>query len=1219
MIETLRFEIAFDSEADARAGHFGLGDFAANRVATVIGEVFDEFSGDEDVLRLDTLELDIGRFRLGEFASEAEARLREAVRRALRACSKASGPATAITVSQSSRTEADFELLWRLLHRGTLPWSAARTRDLAFDDLVARVLEAHGDRLVRSLRGSPVLPQLLSRIARQWSQDQLRRLALLLSPSGADAVTGRLAAVPEIRDDSSTALASAWTDLLLMLSVGSGADPSTRMREAHRAAFEAGLADARLAPTVWKALLIDEPDYLRARLARYGQGPAWRRRFALSLTPGQWRELMGLWAAPTDVDGVLAAMSGIEDWAIRSDLAPQAALASLREGLLARLFADRWDRLGLADGIASLVRSLADLEGRHPVETASALVGALPDGDRAPALRQRLRLLLDALGQSSAPLPGALEADLARNEISSEAWKALLQLERRTLAGRLVYHGQSTAWRRGFAKALTPERWRFVLGLWAEPADAQLVLIVFQQTAAWGAEPAFSRAELTAGLGEALLTHLLVESRDRLDVAAVVQRLVITRAEFEDLTPARAASQVVEHSPADDQPRLRAALRALLDGDAGVTARRAPHSSERQRWRDDVDAQLVEARLSDEPWGSLLAWEPAWLAERLRRHGGTAAWRGAFAQGLTQVRLSEVLALWARPPDARLVAALTGRVEPWRLGRQTARTMAVLLKSWLLDYLLIAPFQRFEADAALRYLVLRRAQYDDLDPAQVSGSLAFAWAPNDDSSAVHVELSSRLRQTAKGFIDFIDAPLPRVLHRSRLQQALHIGALPPSTQTLLREALSHDRTWLVTALRRGGFSASRLQLARVSKAEARARRAATPALRAATHAFWAETTGGRPFGISPRPAYRAGRSVSTISEWTAHSQDWLSAADIRRLSSRLVPAEAGLRQLESLSEDKRRTLFRLLRPAAAAALDSLDLLSRALSDSGTPGPQEPLAQFNWRFLLREFFEEEREFDAAGFVARWFASLTGDAPNGEASETRARLAGALEPADRQSDAGAPGQGRADNLQFSGLSADIVRALRAGRGGAEPEVAARPIDPPTPDPLSDETLYVANAGMVLAGPYLPTLFERVGLTREGAFIDDRAVERAVHLLQFLVDGGDPAFEHALVLNKLLCGLDIAIPIGRDFVVSQAERETIEGLLRTMIQRWSILGATSIAGLRETFFQREGALTLRPEMWRLLVEPRSFDMLLDKVPWGFATLKLPWMAQVLHVDWR
>ncbi|HEX7944708.1 MAG TPA: contractile injection system tape measure protein, partial [Phenylobacterium sp.] len=59
--------------------------------------------------------------------------------------------------------------------------------------------------------------------------------------------------------------------------------------------------------------------------------------------------------------------------------------------------------------------------------------------------------------------------------------------------------------------------------------------------------------------------------------------------------------------------------------------------------------------------------------------------------------------------------------------------------------------------------------------------------------------------------------------------------------------------------------------------------------------------------------------------------------------------------------------------------------------------------------------------------------------------------------------------------------------------------------------------------------------------------------------------------------------------------------------------------VAGLRESFFQRQGALTAEAEAWRLKVQPRAFDMLIDQIPWGFTTQRMPWMAQVLYVDWR
>jgi hypothetical protein len=107
--------------------------------------------------------------------------------------------------------------------------------------------------------------------------------------------------------------------------------------------------------------------------------------------------------------------------------------------------------------------------------------------------------------------------------------------------------------------------------------------------------------------------------------------------------------------------------------------------------------------------------------------------------------------------------------------------------------------------------------------------------------------------------------------------------------------------------------------------------------------------------------------------------------------------------------------------------------------------------------------------------------------------------------------------------------------------------------------------------------------------------------------------------LVLNKLLCGVPPAMPLPREVVLQAREQDAGGQLLQTVISHWNALGSTSVQGLRETFLQREGRLQRDDEAWRLRVAPRAFDMLLDRLPWGYATLKLPWMKGVLHVDWR
>lgn len=163
-------------------------------------------------------------------------------------------------------------------------------------------------------------------------------------------------------------------------------------------------------------------------------------------------------------------------------------------------------------------------------------------------------------------------------------------------------------------------------------------------------------------------------------------------------------------------------------------------------------------------------------------------------------------------------------------------------------------------------------------------------------------------------------------------------------------------------------------------------------------------------------------------------------------------------------------------------------------------------------------------------------------------------------------------------------------------------------------------VGNAGLVLLAAYLPRLFAHLRLTGPDGFVDTAAAERAVHLTQWMADGIDaPADEHALVLNKLLCGLPLHTPLGRDAAVEPAAREVATQLLQAVIAHWSALGRTSVAGLRETFLQREGRLQRREGGWQLQVAPRAFDMLLDRLPWSIAIIRLPWMEGAIHVEWR
>lgn len=162
-------------------------------------------------------------------------------------------------------------------------------------------------------------------------------------------------------------------------------------------------------------------------------------------------------------------------------------------------------------------------------------------------------------------------------------------------------------------------------------------------------------------------------------------------------------------------------------------------------------------------------------------------------------------------------------------------------------------------------------------------------------------------------------------------------------------------------------------------------------------------------------------------------------------------------------------------------------------------------------------------------------------------------------------------------------------------------------------------VNNAGIVLAATYIPMLFDRLVFTQDKQFISQNTQHQALFCLQRLVADTQETPEYQLVLNKVLSGIPIESPIERHVPLPDNATEIIESMLNAIIGHWHALGSTSIEGLRSTFIQRNGQLREEDENWQLDVTPGPYDMLLDQLPWGFQTIKYPWMDKPLFVSWR
>lgn len=163
-----------------------------------------------------------------------------------------------------------------------------------------------------------------------------------------------------------------------------------------------------------------------------------------------------------------------------------------------------------------------------------------------------------------------------------------------------------------------------------------------------------------------------------------------------------------------------------------------------------------------------------------------------------------------------------------------------------------------------------------------------------------------------------------------------------------------------------------------------------------------------------------------------------------------------------------------------------------------------------------------------------------------------------------------------------------------------------------------IYVPLAGTVLAHPFLPALFDKLGWLREDRFVDRAAQEKAVHLLYYIATQQQQPLEAELTLFKLLCGLKLDSPVPRMLNLSSTETGEAERMLQALIEHWPAVEGSSTEELRGTFFLREAKLVSNDLGWHLTVEQSGYDVLLARLPWGLSPIMHPWMERMIWVDW-
>lgn len=174
---------------------------------------------------------------------------------------------------------------------------------------------------------------------------------------------------------------------------------------------------------------------------------------------------------------------------------------------------------------------------------------------------------------------------------------------------------------------------------------------------------------------------------------------------------------------------------------------------------------------------------------------------------------------------------------------------------------------------------------------------------------------------------------------------------------------------------------------------------------------------------------------------------------------------------------------------------------------------------------------------------------------------------------------------------------------------------------PEPFlekENDQIGVQNAGLILLHPFLKQFFTTTGIVGKQGILAPENFDLAVHSLHFLATGNENTFEGNLIMEKFLCGVPLKMPVQKMSLLTESTKIEANELLSEVVRNWPALKNTSSDGLRQLFIQRDGKLIQEDAKYRLIVERKAQDVLLEKLNWNIALIKLPWISKILFTEW-
>jgi hypothetical protein len=1197
------FNVSFDSQAEAFEQQSRLRSFVSERLVAAAGEVLAKLDpADGRILRMDELQIDLGRIPLRGYYGKAEARFREQLEKQIRHSLHSLRPTAESNDDQTSASlttfaQNEFDLVVWTLERGYLPWNIRSLKASIFEEMLRRVIQQDGARLSVHLLQSQRKRSVARRIAWQAPTDLLDALARLL---------GSETRIPNQPEE--------WESLLLRsMSVEAAAEEQGAEDWHSMAGMALATGDEEWLGVQWESMVAEDAQGIESILHNYGSRPdacaAMAARFSDSLLAGIVHLL-----EPQETDFIEATTRHPEifhEAGAKQSESTKDTREHLWEFTLSYLLTARGSRFNRRSYLENTIRRMAAHVNKDYAELLTSLTEVVKRIDASSALKIELLALLAEMPQSTEVPP----LQSASSDMASELMQASKDIEAQ-IAHRIGMRGISkliAAYTRRYIldEGGDPQNRHFYIASLLRQASAQYK--VDMQSMLFGVLGALRQIELPGTLAEEL-NAILHSLHTPWRMARIDSQLTEEAGQHPSLLQVIERIEPVSysHSCALQNPSLRLLQKAELSvhsaPDEFVSALLQLAKEVSATFRDraelhgleDLLAGFTRSYLANEKAlnrhfyiASLLHQAESHFAiDRkflLREISSTLAQinpHGTVVHELVHI-LRDLQAPWT---DSVKQTLLTGDLQLLRRIAADEKARWTMIEDLPLDVLRDLAQAAEPSSAALMREIADQPRFFEPALPQANPSairrllwgFTFSYAMSDRGSSFNRRsyAASTIGQLAAHnnmrYEDLL-AAFYALVQQSHLPSSVKAEFAPLFDSVVKQRSADNSYSAAEQPSIATSSSPSLAQL--LSDAKEKIQPNLIPQLQSQL-ALWLTTPASLPHAEQVQ-------IIGALDRLMDQSPEWFSLL----LRNALADPIAASHLIERFSAKQLARILHLIAPQNSQALLHLADVITEFVDHATPA-------MKWRFLFTYLVQHRSFASEKIFVREFITWLAARSKSQSASELAALTAKRVRGAN-------PSMHEADHSAITEILEQAAHRTTA--------IKDKPTD------FTAQAIFVYNAGQVLAGPFLSRLFSITGLLEANKFRDDLAACRAIHLIQYLVDGAQCSSEHLLPLNKILCGLQPDEPIRCDIELSQAEMDAADTLLQTMIVHWTALGHTSPQGLRESFLQREGRLTFTNDAWQLQVESRTFDMLLDKLPWGYKVTRFPWMHAALYVEWR